>query len=96
MRGCEKRTVYLRHADSALFEEAYFVLRREARSSLGHREMVAEAERILRGEEVERDASPRKRQKRCEGEKERSGRWAPVLAFLLGMAGSAAVFLLWL
>ena len=51
MRGCEKRMVFLRHADSELFEEAYFVMRRDIARRPAHRDMVAEAERILKGED---------------------------------------------
>lgn len=91
MRGCEKRMVFLRHADSELFEEAYFVMRRDARRP-AYRDMVAEAERILRCETEEKEShtgvSPQKRGKRKRGK----GRLSFLFAFALGVLLSGVLF----
>ena len=47
VKGAQKRMVVVKTADSDMFEEAYFVIRRNA----GHRsmDMLAEANRIIEG-----------------------------------------------
>ena len=94
MRGCEKRVVVLRHADSALFEEAYFVMRK-ASGRASHTDMVAEAERLLTGGETSL-ATEQKREK--EPKKKKDGRarraFLSFLWFCLGGACAAAAFLL--
>lgn len=93
MRGCEKRMVFLRHADSELFEEAYFVMRRDAARRPAHRDMVAEAERILKGEDREAPLlAPLERKKKRKKEGKRG--WQSFLVpFLLGVLVTALLFL---
>ena len=48
IKGCSKRVVYLKNTDSAIFEEAYFVLGRGDDSvKVSDRDMIREAERIV-------------------------------------------------
>ena len=48
IKGCSKRVVYLKNTDSAIFEEAYFVLGRGDREvKVSDRDMIREAERIV-------------------------------------------------
>ncbi|MBO5754616.1 MAG: hypothetical protein J6W28_02160 [Clostridia bacterium] len=95
MRGCEKRVVVLRHADSSLFEEAYFVMRR-ASGRASHTDMVTEAERLLTGGE----ASPViEQKKKKEPKKKKDGRvrraFLSFLWFCLGgLCALTAVFVL--
>ena len=93
MRGCEKRMVFLRHADSELFEEAYFVMRRDIARRPAHRDMVAEAERILKGEDREVSVPAplvRGKERKKEGKR---GRWSFLVPFLLGVLVTALLFL---
>ncbi len=80
IRGTQKRMIVLKTAESRYFEEAYFLIRREAEA---HEEapddMLVEANRILRGclaEQVEKPV------RRC---RER------IRAFLSGLACGAAI-----
>ena len=45
IKGAQKRMIVLKTSDSTVFEEAYFVLRRE--NICGEGDMVAEANRII-------------------------------------------------
>lgn len=45
IRGAQKNMIVIKTADSDLFEEAYFVLRRE--KTVKNRDIVAEANRII-------------------------------------------------
>ena len=48
MRGYQKRVIYLKNTGSALFEEAYFVMRSEqVTERKSEADMVAEADRII-------------------------------------------------
>ena len=48
MRGCQKRVIFLKNTGSALFEEAYFVMRKEEKTERrSEADMVAEADRII-------------------------------------------------
>ena len=76
VRGCEKRVVRLDTHGSRYFEEVLFVLKDEA-DSASHRDIVAEAGRII-------EENTREREK-----KEKRG--VPCLFFLLGAAVAAAV-----
>lgn len=85
--------VFLRHADSELFEEAYFVMRRDTRSRPAHKDMVAEAERILKGEEENTPVPVSVARKKEKGK--RGGRFlALLLPFVFGVVLTAALFLL--
>ena len=49
LKGCAKRVVYMKNTDSDMFEEAYFIIRAgQVRSDATEKEMVVEAERIIR------------------------------------------------
>lgn len=47
IKGCERRIIYVRDTGSPVFREAYFVLR-DGAPSVPEKDMVAEAERIIR------------------------------------------------
>lgn len=46
MRGCERKIILLKGTESQMFDEAYFLVRREFEKR-GHDEIVREAERIV-------------------------------------------------
>ena len=75
LKGAQKRMIVVKTTESKIFEEAYFVMRREYTGMEG--DMVAEANRIIEGYEEKRD------KKRRRGLKE----WAIATALFLG--GSA-------
>ncbi len=79
VRGCEKRVVRLDTHGSRYFEEVLFVLKDEA-DSASHRDIVAEAGRIIEENTRER-------------EKEGRASLLPYLSFLLGAAVVSAVLL---
>lgn len=79
LRGCQKQMIVLQTQQSAIFESAFFVLRRD-NGSVQHDDMLAEANRII-GEGV----AVRKKRRRF--------RWACV-SFLLGALLGAAIFAL--
>lgn len=47
LKGCQKRILHIKNTDSALFEEAYFILK-PANGETKEDDMVKEAERILK------------------------------------------------
>ena len=47
MRGCERRVIMLKGTDSEIFDEAYFLLRRNLKYGYGNDEIVSEAQRIV-------------------------------------------------
>ena len=47
MRGCERRIIMLKGTDSEIFDEAYFLLRKDLKESEGECEMLSEAHRIV-------------------------------------------------
>lgn len=47
LKGAEKRMIVIRTRESRVFEEAYFVLRRDAPRVEGEADMLREANRIL-------------------------------------------------
>ena len=47
IRGCQKRIYYVKDTRSALFAEAYFILKGEGSSVPGEAEMASEALRIV-------------------------------------------------
>ena len=80
LRGCEKRIYYMKSTRSALFEEAYFVLKKDCGGEQKNTSLAEEADRIIR------DSSAfftRKRKRRSA-----AGRAA---FFSLGAATSAAI-----
>jgi len=48
VRGYQKKVIFVKNADSDIFEEAYFVLKSEEKTRFfSHATMVAEARRII-------------------------------------------------
>ncbi len=47
LRGCEKRIYYMKNTGSALFEEAYFILKNDIRSAAQSHSLAEEADRII-------------------------------------------------
>ena len=47
MRGCERRVIMLKGTDSEIFDEAYFLLRRDFKNRGEEGEIVKEAQRIV-------------------------------------------------
>ncbi len=47
MRGCERRIIMLKGTDSEIFDEAYFLLRKDFKKGEGDTEMLTEAHRIV-------------------------------------------------
>ena len=87
MRGCERRVYYVKNADSPLFEEAVFVLRRPRRGrpvgTPRPSSLAEEAERIIR------ESGPRLRALTRPAP---IRRLSPPAAFMLG-AGTTSVFI---
>ncbi len=63
MRACEKKVLHLRHPESGIFDEVYFVLREDMEKAPSRRDMVEEAARIIRKETQERDAVKAKKRR---------------------------------
>lgn len=87
MRGCEKRVIHLKKTNSHLFDEAYFIVKREAElSSFGESDMVLEANRIIK-ESLGQDESRIR-----SGRQEKIKNFLP--PFLLGALFSSLVLIL--
>ena len=85
MRGYQKRVVYLKNIGSALFEEAYFVIKpRNEKHEKGESEpdLINEANRI-----VEESVSPYKRKRSAIGLKD-------VIFFISGFLLSSLIYFL--
>ena len=78
LKGCHKRTICVKSADSRLFCEAFFVLRDE-QTDAHEADMLAEANRIL-----EDSLSPRRRRRRG---------LPPLYAFLFGLLTASLLWL---
>lgn len=85
LRGCHRRMICIKSADSRLFDEAFFVLREES-AGAGEREILEEANRI-----VEEHLVPRRARRRGRG---RVAWWLCPLLFALGLALGALPLLL--
>ena len=48
IRGAQKKMIVIRTHDSRVFEEAYFVMRRDSEATIGDSDMLTEADRIIR------------------------------------------------
>ena len=81
MRGCERKVLYLKNCESQLFDEAYFVLRKNTETPPCANDMLEEATRIIRAETTSLRA-PRK--------KKSAILWS-FLPFLAGIAVSATI-----
>ena len=82
LRGCHKRMICIKSADSRLFDEAFFVLREDG-AAAGERDMLTEANRIL-----EDHLLPARRARRGDRHADRR---RSVVAFLCGALSSALV-----
>ena len=60
LKGCNKRVVYMKNTDSDMFEEAYFIVRAKHTPHSSERDMVAEAERIIRESATEKKRGRRR------------------------------------
>ena len=62
MRGCERRIIMLKGTSSEIFDEAYFLLRKDFKNDGDENEIVDEARRIvsLNTTKCRKKASPRK------------------------------------
>ena len=79
MRGYQRRVIFLKNTGSALFEEAYFVMRREEKTERRREaDMVAEADRI-----IEENFGKRKRIKS-----------RPLTLFLSFLSGASLAFII--
>lgn len=85
VRGCQKRIYYIKDPRSALFAEAYFVLKNDNKSLPGERELAVEAERIV-GDMERRDRLPSLR-----NAPSTSPIGQRIGAFVIGAASSSAV-----
>lgn len=47
IRGCQKRIYYIKDTRSALFSEAYFILKTDRTAPPGENELASEAQRIV-------------------------------------------------
>lgn len=80
LKGAQKRMYVVKLGEDSLFEEAYFVLRREATATAGG-DMVSEANKIIR-----QSASPQAVQK---GKARLS--WQIALGFLCGLVTGGGI-----
>ena len=86
LRGCHKRMICIKSADSALFCEAFFVLREDCPMA-GEGDMINEANRILEEHSLSRRTTSARGQ--------RKGAYLPLLCFLFGAAlATGACFLI--
>ena len=76
LRGCHRRMICIKSANSRLFDEAFFVLREEEKTA-SEADMLAEAERILK-----ENLLPRGRRA---ARSRPVQRWKLALAFCLGL-----------
>lgn len=63
MRGCERKIIMLKGTDSEIFDEAYFLLRRDFKNTEGD-EIVREAHRIVESNTIrkrKRIANPKEK-----------------------------------
>ena len=81
MRGCERKIIMLKGTDSEIFDEAYFIIRRDFKDKSGG-EIVREAERI-----VDRNTT----HKRVRGKSRRE-----IITFGAGVFCGFALGLVWL
>ncbi|MBQ4556297.1 MAG: hypothetical protein IJA60_01450 [Clostridia bacterium] len=58
MRGCERKIIMLKGTNSEIFDEAYFLLRRDFKNRGNDEEIVREAQRI-----VDKNTTHRRRRK---------------------------------
>ncbi len=92
LRGAKKNMIVIRTRDSRMFEEAYFVMRRDTGVSVNEADMLFEANRILE------NASPRADSRPSEAKSaHHTGFWRGALWFGAGLlSGGGGIGLLWL
>lgn len=78
MRGCERKIIMLKGTGSEIFDEAYFLLRRDFKARGGSDEIVREAQRIVEHNTTGQRSKPCRRE---------------MLQFSLGMLLGAALCL---
>ncbi len=62
IKGCKKKIIYLKNTDSTLFDEAYFVLRKDSdKENYRESDMVDEAKRIVEGASGERSVDKKRK-----------------------------------
>lgn len=83
VRGCQKRIYYVKDPRSALFAEAYFVLKTGEGPTPGEGELAAEAQRIVADFDRSSCFSARKPHHTGAGQK--------LGAFVIGAASSSAI-----
>lgn len=88
VRGCQKRIYYIKDPRSALFAEAYFVLKTDGRTLPGERELALEADRIV-GDMERRDRMPPFPAEDKAARRDPIGQ--RIGAFVIGAASSSAV-----
>lgn len=84
VRGYQKRIIHLKSTESAVFDEAFFLVNEEGSRGMGESELIREANRIV-------DESLRNKDKKIKRIKERLCR---VGVFILGAAVSSLIWLL--
>ncbi|MBQ6892887.1 MAG: hypothetical protein IJN48_01660 [Clostridia bacterium] len=77
MRGCERKIIMLKGTDSEIFDEAYFLIRRDFKEAGRTGEIVREAQRIVDMNTVRHGREKRKKKERA--------------AFFIGLAAGLAV-----
>lgn len=82
MRGYQRRVIYLKNTGSALFDEAYFVVRESGGAGAQNGDMVSEATRII----MENSGAKKRRH---EGRSYRE--W---MLFFFGFLGGAAAMII--
>ena len=82
MRGYQRRVIYLKNTGSALFDEAYFVVKENGGAAAESGDMVSEATRI-----IEENSGAKKRRSRARSFRE----W---MLFLFGFLGGTVAMLL--
>jgi len=91
IRGAQKRMIVIRTHDSRVFEEAYFVMRRDSEMAVNDGDMLSEADRIIRRSMVGFEDQEKVGSKRRMSTKLRCFIW-----FLSGMImGSGCIGMLW-
>ena len=84
VRGYQKRIIHLKNTDSAVFDEAFFLVNEKNTQGMGEKELIMEANRIV-------DESLRNKEKRAKKIKEyilRAG------MLLIGASVSSVIWLL--
>lgn len=92
IRGAQKKMIVIRTHDSRVFEEAYFVMRRDTEGAVEDCDMLMEADRIIRRSTSGSGGHP------PDGEKKRLRPWfSRALWLLIGvLIGSGSMGLLML